>query len=106
MATPRIDRRSEQPAYAQTSARVEPTHAGTGLLIVAHGAEHEWNARVRETVAQVRWRRGPVALAFLMGEDLSADWDAAVDSLVANGAGTVRQTVEPGIDSTTTQPHQ
>jgi len=57
----------------------------TGLLVVAHGAEPAWNARVQETVAQVRWARGPVALAFLMGQDMSADWDAAVDTLVAGG---------------------
>ncbi|HXE57913.1 MAG TPA: CbiX/SirB N-terminal domain-containing protein [Gemmatimonadales bacterium] len=64
--------------------------AQTGLLVVAHGANREWNDRVRETVATVRWERGPVALAFLMGaEKDSAGWDAGVRSLVARGARSV-----------------
>ena len=59
----------------------------TGLLVVAHGATPGWNAPVRATVAQVRWSRGPVALAFLMGSEAgSAGWDAAVRSLAAAGA--------------------
>lgn len=58
--------------------------AQTGLLVVAHGADSGWNARVRETVQQVRWTHGPVALAFLMGPEAeSAGWDVAVDSLLA-----------------------
>jgi len=61
--------------------------AQTGLLVVAHGAGQEWNDRVRETVAQVRWDRGPVSVAFLMGAEMtSAGWTAGVDSLVARGA--------------------
>ena len=61
--------------------------AQTGLLVVAHGAGREWNDRVRETVAQVRWAPGPVSVAFLMGEEMeSAGWAAGVDSLVAGGA--------------------
>ena len=64
--------------------------AQEGLLVVAHGAGPEWNARVRETVAQVEWSRGPVALAFLMGaEKESAGWDAAVSQLTAAGARSV-----------------
>jgi sirohydrochlorin ferrochelatase len=60
--------------------------AQEGLLIVAHGAGAEWNARVRETVAQVQWD-GPVGLAFLMGEEKeSAGWNAAVTKLAAEGA--------------------
>jgi sirohydrochlorin cobaltochelatase len=59
----------------------------TGLLIVAHGATPAWNARVRETVAQVKWERGPVAVAFLMGEEGdTAGWSAGVKSLIARGA--------------------
>ena len=62
-------------------------HAQQGLLLVAHGAGHEWNARVRETLAQVRWTRGPAGVAFLMGEEAdSAGWDAAVARLVREGA--------------------
>lgn len=60
--------------------------AQEGLLVVAHGAGAEWNARVRETVAQVQWD-GPVGLAFLMGEEKeSAGWNAAVERLAAEGA--------------------
>ena len=62
-------------------------HAQTGLLVVAHGAGPEWNARVRETVAQVEWTRGPVATAFLMGpENQTAGWDSATTRLVREGA--------------------
>lgn len=59
----------------------------TGLLIVAHGATPGWNAPVRATVGQVRWTRGPVAVAFLMGAEAgSSGWDVAVRSLAAAGA--------------------
>lgn len=59
----------------------------TGLLVVAHGAGPEWNAKVRETVAQVGWTRGPVSTAFLMGpEAATAGWDSATASLVRAGA--------------------
>jgi sirohydrochlorin ferrochelatase len=62
-----------------------PALAQEGLLVVAHGAGAEWNARVRETVAQVQWE-GPVALAFLMGaEKESAGWNAAVAQLAERG---------------------
>jgi sirohydrochlorin ferrochelatase len=62
-------------------------HAQTGLLVVAHGAGAEWNARVRETVAQVAWTRGPIATAFLMGpENQTAGWDSATARLVREGA--------------------
>jgi sirohydrochlorin ferrochelatase len=61
--------------------------AQEGLLVVAHGAGAEWNARVRETVAQVKWEEGPVGIAFLMGQEKeTAGWNAAVAQLVAQGA--------------------
>lgn len=61
--------------------------AQTGLLVVAHGAGAEWNAKVRETVAQVQWKNGPLAVAFLMGpEAASSGWDAGVRALVQSGA--------------------
>jgi sirohydrochlorin cobaltochelatase len=61
--------------------------AQTGLLIVAHGAGPEWNARVRQTTAMVAWPRGPVATAFLMGaEKETAGWDSAAAELVRGGA--------------------
>lgn len=60
--------------------------AQTGLLVVAHGADSGWNARVLETVAQVKWK-GPVATAFLMGSQATTQgWSAGVDSLLAHGA--------------------
>lgn len=63
-----------------------PLAAQEGLLVVAHGANREWNDRVRETVAQVEWA-GPVETAFLMGvEKDSAGWSAAVARLTASGA--------------------
>lgn len=67
-----------------------PAAAQTGLLVVAHGAGVEWNARVRETVALVHWPHGPVALAFLMGDEAAtAGWDHAVDSVLAGGAKSI-----------------
>lgn len=58
-----------------------------GVLVVAHGATPAWNARVRATVDQVRWSDGPVAVAFLMGdESASAGWDAGLRALAASGA--------------------
>lgn len=66
----------------------------TGLLVVAHGANAEWNGQVRETVAQVRWIHGPVATAFLMGSEAeSAGWDEAVGEL--ERAGVTRIVVVP-----------
>jgi len=64
--------------------------AQTGLLVVAHGAGPEWNARVRETVAQVRWAQGPAATAFLMGVEAdSAGWEVGVRRLVDDGATSI-----------------
>lgn len=63
-----------------------PAPAQTGLLVVAHGADSSWNAKVREVVAQVQWR-GPVRTVFLMGaEAQSASWGAGVQQLMAAGA--------------------
>jgi sirohydrochlorin ferrochelatase len=51
---------------------------------VAHGANAEWNARVRETAMQVRWTHGPMAVAFLMGNEAqTSGWDNAVEALLA-----------------------
>lgn len=75
------------PALGLCLSLVAPIQAQTGLLVVAHGAGPEWNAKVRETVAQVDWRQGPVSVAFLMGpEATTAGWDAGVDSLLRAGA--------------------
>ena len=64
--------------------------AQRGLLVVAHGAGREWNDRVRQTLAQVKWEEGPSAIAFLMGEEKdSMGWDSAVARLVREGAKSV-----------------
>ena len=61
--------------------------AQQGLLLVAHGANPEWNARVRQTLAQVVWTPGPVGAAFLMGAEAdTAGWGPAVARLVREGA--------------------
>lgn len=69
-----------------TIASRSPLFAQTGLLVVAHGADTEWNGQVRETVGQVRWD-GPTATAFLMGPEAAvAGWHQAVASLLSRGA--------------------
>lgn len=63
--------------------------AQTGLLVVSHGANAEWNGLIRQTMAQVRWN-GPTASAFLMGhEATSSGWNQAVAALVAKGARSI-----------------
>ena len=63
--------------------------AQTGLLVVSHGANAEWNGQVRETMAQVRWD-GPAQAAFLMGPEASTSgWNQAVAALVASGAKSI-----------------
>lgn len=62
-------------------------NAQTGLLVVAHGAGPGWNAKVRETVAQIQWKNGPVTVAFLMGPEAeTAGWETGVKQLVTGGA--------------------
>lgn len=59
--------------------------ARVGLLVVAHGADSGWNARVRATVSQVVWD-GPVRLAYLMGPEAhAASWSAGVTALERAG---------------------
>lgn len=71
-------------------AGTPPAFAQTGLLVIAHGANAEWNARVRETVRQVRWTHGPMAVAFLMGSEAeTAGWDSGVDALLAARAKSI-----------------
>ena len=68
------------------SAEAASAQGKTGLLVVAHGANAAWNARVRATVAQVKWD-GPVAVAFLMGEEAkSSNWDAGITEIARLGA--------------------
>ena len=59
-----------------------------GLIVVAHGADSVWNARVRQTVSQMKWTHGPVRVAFLMGaEAATASWDSAATQLQRAGVG-------------------
>jgi sirohydrochlorin cobaltochelatase len=75
-----------QEPMATRLAALTPAASQTGLLVVAHGATPRWNEGVRKVVAQVTWD-GPVAVAFLMGEEsTSAGWDSGVAELVKNGA--------------------
>ena len=81
-------------AFAPTTAAIgllafmsQAARAQTGLVVVAHGASPEWNARVKETVARVKWPHGPVSVAFLMGpETKTAGWDQAIDTMRARAA--------------------
>lgn len=74
-------------ALVLTSVLVNPSVAQTGLLVVAHGANATWNAQVRATVRQVEWPHGPVATAFLMGDEAeSSGWDVAVRELERAGS--------------------
>jgi sirohydrochlorin ferrochelatase len=61
--------------------------AQTGLLIVAHGAGPDWNGKVRDLSAQVNWKHGPTATAFLMGAEAhDSGWERGVARLVQSGA--------------------
>jgi sirohydrochlorin ferrochelatase len=64
--------------------------AQTGLLVVAHGANTAWNAAVRQTVAQISWPTGPVATAFLRGDEAeTSGWDEGVAALERAGARSI-----------------
>jgi sirohydrochlorin cobaltochelatase len=72
---------------AQRSAAVDHS---VGVLLVAHGADAGWNAPVEALAAQVRAHgivRGPVGVAFLMGDSARTHrfQDVAAD-LVTHGA--------------------
>jgi len=61
--------------------------AQTGLLVVAHGADSAWNARVQATMAQVRWSDGPVRLASMMGPEAeTASMETQSRALATAGA--------------------
>lgn len=73
-----------------TSGVNQRLESQTGLLVVAHGANTEWNGQVRATVAQVDWPHGPVATAFLMGDEAeTAGWDVAVRQLERGGVTSI-----------------
>jgi sirohydrochlorin ferrochelatase len=61
--------------------------AQTGLLIVAHGADSNWDGQVRRTVTQVRRTNGPVRIAFLMGPEAErASFESQARELASHGA--------------------
>jgi sirohydrochlorin ferrochelatase len=74
---------------AQTPSRrsVDPS---VGVLIVAHGADEGWNARVDSLAAAVRRNgliRGPVGVSFLMGDGAAEHrFQTEVAALRARGA--------------------
>lgn len=73
-----------------TLGSVQPGAAQVGLLVVAHGADSGWNARVEQSVREVRWESGPARLAYLMGPGAqTASWDRATRELVAAGAKSI-----------------
>jgi sirohydrochlorin cobaltochelatase len=60
--------------------------ARVGTLIIAHGGDDEWNARVHDIAGVVR-TGGPVAVSFLMGPRAAEHrFQKAVRDLVARGA--------------------
>lgn len=69
-----------------TTLGAQSSPRSPGLLIVAHGADSTWNARVGEVVSQVRWS-GPVELAFLMGDAAHSGqgWNEALGRIEATG---------------------
>jgi sirohydrochlorin cobaltochelatase len=67
----------------RAAAQSPPSPVGT--LIVAHGGDPGWNARVVEVAGQVR-TGGPVEVSFLMGPGAKASgFDAAVERLARSG---------------------
>ncbi len=75
-------------AYAQKPLVIEPS--SVGVLILAHGADKAWNAPVESLAAAVQRDgvvRGPVSVAFLMGDGASTHrFQDQVADLVKRGA--------------------
>ncbi|MFI5214600.1 MAG: sirohydrochlorin chelatase, partial [Gemmatimonadales bacterium] len=78
---------------ASALAQAAPDHESdgpAGVLIVAHGADRDWNAPVDSLAAMVRHRgrfAGPVAVSFLMGPEAPAHrFQDAIDDLARAGA--------------------
>ncbi len=69
-----------------TAAATNASAQKTGLIVVAHGADSTWNAGVKRTVEQVRWDKGPVMTAWLMGDAAESEsWDKAVTEMQQAG---------------------
>lgn len=78
---------TSQPATAAARAAIDAT---VGVMLVAHGADRGWNAPVESLAAQVRangFVKGPVGVAFLMGDEAPAHrFQDVAAALVAQGA--------------------
>jgi sirohydrochlorin ferrochelatase len=81
------------PAAGQRTSSIRaslPTDPSVGVLIVAHGADSAWNAPVEQLAADVRRSgvvRGPVGVAFLMGDGASTHrFQDAIADLTHHGA--------------------
>jgi sirohydrochlorin ferrochelatase len=67
----------------------QTAHGGAAAIVVAHGAEAEWNERVREIAGQAT-TGGPVEVAFLMGPEAEARrFQDVVAELVEGGASEI-----------------
>lgn len=71
------------------SAHAQPASGRIGTVIVAHGGDSAWNARVLDVASSVN-TGGPVEVSFLMGRDASRRrFQDAVEKLEAEGVASV-----------------
>lgn len=70
-------------AQVKTDTSSAPTSSGTGVLLMAHGGNKEWNERVMAVAAEVN-KTLPTELGFGMAD--RAELQKALDKLVARGA--------------------
>lgn len=71
------------------TAYAQPASSRIGTVIVAHGGDSAWNARVLDVASSVR-TGGPVEVSFLMGPDASRRrFQDAVKRLEADGVASV-----------------
>ena len=75
---------------SSASAQAAPLADSIGVVLVAHGANEGWNAKVDSLAIEVRRRgniRGPVAVSYLMGPAAAKlRFQDVVASLVSQGA--------------------
>jgi sirohydrochlorin ferrochelatase len=70
-------------------AHAQPAAGRTGTVIVAHGGDSAWNARVLEVAASVQ-TGGPVEVSFLMGPEAPRRrFQDAVKNLEAQGVASI-----------------
>lgn len=71
------------------AAHAQPVSGRVGTIIVAHGGDAAWNARVLDVASSVK-TGGPVEVSFLMGPEAPRRrFQDAVRKLEADGAATV-----------------